>query len=65
MYQVGRASHPRPDDPTFGDDLAAAIAYAREQSIGFTVIAVWKWDDRDNGETVYLVYQGDVYERRG
>lgn len=64
MYQVGRTNSPRSDDPMFGDDLAAAMAYAYELSIGDAAIAVWKWDDRDYAETVCLVYQGDVYERR-
>jgi hypothetical protein len=65
MYQVGRANSPQSDDPTFGDDLAAAMAYARAWSEGNTVLAVWKWDYLDYAETVCLVYQGDVYERRG
>lgn len=44
MYQVGRATNPRTDDPMFGDDLATAMAHAHEVCLDNRVIAVWKWN---------------------
>jgi len=59
MYQVGRANDPDPNDPRF-EDLAQAMAHARHECVGESVIGVWNWDG-DHPIVVCLIYQGDVY----
>ena len=60
MYQIGRAERPAENDPRF-DTEEAALAAARRQAVGDTVWAVWRWDTEDYAETLYLVYQGNVW----
>jgi hypothetical protein len=59
MYQVGRAEHPTSDDPRY-DTEAEALQVAKKSAVGDYVIAVWQWIEHEV-ETVYLVYQGDVW----
>jgi hypothetical protein len=61
MYQVGDATEPLANDPYF-DTEAEAITAARRLATGNRVYAIWRYTgDTDNPETLYLVYQGDLW----
>lgn len=62
MYQVGQASHPHDNDPRF-DTEAEALQAARLAADGDAVYAVWKWADEFDADTLYLVYQNDVWRK--
>ena len=62
MYQVGRAEEPHHNDPYY-DTEAEALAAARQAATGDLVYAVWRWHTEDDAETLYLIYQEEIWKR--
>lgn len=61
QYQTGNAQRPDPTDPRYGTE-EEALNEAKRRCTGDQVFAVWHWRDKDHADTLYLVYQGDVWK---
>lgn len=61
-YLIGRAESPEIDDPRFDTESEALIA-ARHAATGDRVYAVWEQIGEDDFNTLYLIYQEEVWKR--
>lgn len=64
LYQVGIAEDPAKDDPRFRT-IELAIKNARKWGDKYpdTVYAIWDVADIDTTHVVYLLFQGDLYQK--
>lgn len=63
-YSYGDASNPQPTDRRFDteDEAAQAALDHHEKIEDETILAVWAEYDDGNAETLYLVFEGELWK---